>query len=327
MKITASEIKQIIKEETSKVLEDYDLKEQPVKETQMGDYAVRLSGDGSKMSIRPEGTGVNTAAGGKGFPIHIEDNTVFVYGNINDEDFTNKIDLSNAMEGGRMDEAYEMTDLTDRDPESPMTDTERDMDAATEQMTKFLFDDILTGGTISFPTGERDDLDGFLAALGNMVVTGGISNKEAMRMLQELSNAAQSAMTRASMNFVDEDYIEDQKFDRGEGDYSAYVDQERDEMEMFEEDMDIKKKINRLEDEYLEKKSTAALAALSKLEKMGKYKMSSLRKKMKLKKERKLTKAEKDKREEVAMAIEKDNPGMAMDKKMAIATATAKRSA
>tara|TARA_R100000805_G_C3599715_1_gene100482 strand:- start:189 stop:935 length:747 start_codon:yes stop_codon:yes gene_type:complete len=228
-------------------------------------------------------------------------------------------------------EAYEMTDLTDRDPESPMTDTERDMDAATEQMTKFLFDDILTGGTISFPTGERDDLDGFLAALGNMVVTGGISNKEAMRMLQELSNAAQSAMTRVSMNFVDEDYIEDQKFDRGEGDYSAYVDQERDgdlgDMDMFEEGMDIKKKINRLEDEYLEKKSTAALAALSKLEKMGKYKMSSLRKKMKLKKERKLTDAEKDKREEVAMAIEKDNPGMAMDKKMAIATATAKRSA
>ena len=98
-------------------------------------------------------------------------------------------------------------------------------------------------------------------------------------------------------------------------------------MEMVEEDMDIKKKINRLEDEYLEKKSTAALAALSKLEKMGKYKMSSLRKKMKLKKERKLTDAEKDKREEVAKAIEKDSPGMAMDKKMAIATATAKRSA
>ena len=316
MKITTTEIRQIIKEETAKVLEDYDLKEQPVKETQMGDYAVRLSGDGSKMSIRPEGTGVNTAAGGKGFPIHIEDNTVFVYGNINDEDFTNKIDLSNAMEGGRMDEAYEMTDLSDRDPESPMTDAERDMDAATDQMTKFLFDDILTGGTISFPTGERDDLDGFLAALGNMVVTGGISNKEAMRMIRQLASAAHSAMARASMEFVDEDYIEDQKFDRGEGD-----------MEMVEEDMDIKKKINRLEDEYLEKKSTAALAALSKLEKMGKYKMSSLRKKMKLKKERKLTDAEKDKREEVAKAIEKDSPGMAMDKKMAIATATAKRSA
>ena len=34
-------------------------------------------------------------------------------------------------------EDYEMTDLTDRDPESPMTDEERDMDAATEQMTEF----------------------------------------------------------------------------------------------------------------------------------------------------------------------------------------------
>ena len=135
-------------------------------------------------------------------------------------------------------EDYEMTDLTDRDPESPMTDDERDMDAASEQMTEFLFDDILTGATVSLPTGERDNLDGFLAALGNMGVTGGISKKEAMRMLRELSNAAQSAMTRASMNFVDEDYIEDQKFDRGEGDYSAYVDQERDEMEMFEEKLE-----------------------------------------------------------------------------------------
>ena len=41
--------------------------------------------------------------------------------------------------------------------------------------------------------------------------------------------------------------------------------------------------------------------------------------------EKKLTAAEKDKREEVAKAIEKDNPNMPMDKKMAIATATAKR--
>lgn len=41
--------------------------------------------------------------------------------------------------------------------------------------------------------------------------------------------------------------------------------------------------------------------------------------------EKVLTKAEKKKREEVAQAIERDNPGMPMDKKMAIATATAKR--
>lgn len=41
--------------------------------------------------------------------------------------------------------------------------------------------------------------------------------------------------------------------------------------------------------------------------------------------EKVLTKAEKKKREEVAQAIERDNPGMPMAKKMAIATATAKR--
>jgi hypothetical protein len=41
--------------------------------------------------------------------------------------------------------------------------------------------------------------------------------------------------------------------------------------------------------------------------------------------EKKLTKAEKKKREEIAKAIEKDEPNMPMDKKMAIATATAKR--
>lgn len=42
-------------------------------------------------------------------------------------------------------------------------------------------------------------------------------------------------------------------------------------------------------------------------------------------KEKELTPAEKKKREEIAKAIEKDNPDMPMDKKMAIATATAKK--
>ena len=42
--------------------------------------------------------------------------------------------------------------------------------------------------------------------------------------------------------------------------------------------------------------------------------------------ERKLTPAEKKKREEVAKAIERDNPKMDMSRKMAIATATAKKS-
>ena len=47
---------------------------------------------------------------------------------------------------------------------------------------------------------------------------------------------------------------------------------------------------------------------------------------MTMKKERKLTAAEKKKREEVAKAIERDNPGTDMSRKMAIATATAKKS-
>lgn len=41
--------------------------------------------------------------------------------------------------------------------------------------------------------------------------------------------------------------------------------------------------------------------------------------------EKKLTAAEKDKREEIAKAMERENPGMPMDKKMAIATAQAKK--
>ena len=41
--------------------------------------------------------------------------------------------------------------------------------------------------------------------------------------------------------------------------------------------------------------------------------------------EKTLTPAEKKKREEIAKAMERDNPGMNMSKKMAIATATAKR--
>ena len=41
--------------------------------------------------------------------------------------------------------------------------------------------------------------------------------------------------------------------------------------------------------------------------------------------EKTLTPAEKKKREEIAMAMERENPGMDMGKKMAIATATAKR--
>ena len=44
-----------------------------------------------------------------------------------------------------------------------------------------------------------------------------------------------------------------------------------------------------------------------------------------MKNERTLTAAEKKKREEIAKALERDNPGMDMSRKMAIATAQAKR--
>ena len=136
-------------------------------------------------------------------------------------------------ETARVLEDYEMTDLTDRDPESPMTDDERDMDAATEQMTEFLFDDILTDAVVDLPTGERENLDGFLAALGNMVVTGGITNKDAMIMVRELSNAAKAAMARASANFIDEDYAEDQKMGRTQTapDYYDRLEQDDDMLE------------------------------------------------------------------------------------------------
>jgi len=169
----------------------------------------------------------------------------------------------------------EMYDITDLSPNygSEMTDRERMMDQWTTDVTKDLFDSILTGTTVTLPTGKRDDLDGFLATLGNMVVTGGISDKEAKMLVRQLGSAAGTAMSRVSAEFIDEDYIEDQKFDQGEGDYSEY------------EDMDLD------------------LA------------------------ERKLTDAEEDKREDVAKAIEKENPKMPMGKKMAIATAQAKKSA
>ena len=117
-------------------------------------------------------------------------------------------------ETARVLEDYDMTDLTDRDPDSPMTDKERMMDQWTTDATKELFDDILTDAVVDLPTGERENLDGFLAALGNMVVTGGITNKDAMLMVRELSNAAKVAMKRASANFIDEDYAEDQKMGR-----------------------------------------------------------------------------------------------------------------
>ena len=169
-------------------------------------------------------------------------------------------------------EAYEITDLSPSYG-SEMTDKERMMDQWTTDVTKDLFDSILTGGNIMTPTGKAENLDGFLSILGNMAVTGGISGKEALAMVRELGVAAEAAMSKVSQDFVDEEWIEDQKWERGEYDH--------------------------LDPDEYEKM-------------MG---------------ERKLTDAEKDKREEVAKAMEKDNPDMPMDKKMAIATSQAKKSA
>ena len=115
-------------------------------------------------------------------------------------------------------EAYELTDLSPNYG-SEMTDQERMMDQWTTDVTKDLFDSILTGGNISLPTGESENLDGFLAALGNMAITGGVSGKEALAMVRELGAAAEAAMSKASRTFVDEDYIEDKKWESGEYDH------------------------------------------------------------------------------------------------------------
>ena len=59
----------------------------------------------------------------------------------------------------------------------------------------------------------------------------------------------------------------------------------------------------------------------------GTVKESVMKKVMQKLEEKKLTSAEKSKREEIASAMEKKNPGMPMSKKMAIATAAAKKAA
>lgn len=59
----------------------------------------------------------------------------------------------------------------------------------------------------------------------------------------------------------------------------------------------------------------------------GTMKESVMKKVMKKLEEKKLTKPEMKKREEVAKSMEKDNPGMPMSKKMAIATSVAKKAA
>jgi hypothetical protein len=59
----------------------------------------------------------------------------------------------------------------------------------------------------------------------------------------------------------------------------------------------------------------------------GTMKEAMMNKIMKKLEEKKLTKAEMSKREEIATSMEKKNPGMPMSKKMAIATAAAKKAA
>ena len=114
-------------------------------------------------------------------------------------------------EAAKVLEAYELTDLSPNYG-SEMTDQERMMDQWTTDVTKDLFDSILTGGSIRLPTGETDNLDGFLAALGNMAITGGISGKEALAMVRELGVAAEAAMSKVSQGFVAEEWIEAQKW-------------------------------------------------------------------------------------------------------------------
>ena len=167
-------------------------------------------------------------------------------------------------------EAYELSDVP---IEGPPSDDETRMDKVAgvfEELWANELEEIMTGASVTLPTGEVEPLDYWFSMMGNMVVSGGIGDKEVMRMIKELADGARQGIERASREFVDEDHIEDQKWERGE--YDHLVD--RDELE-----------------------------------------------------EKKLTDAEKDKKEEIAQAIEKDNPKMPMGKKMAIATAQAKKSA
>jgi len=111
-------------------------------------------------------------------------------------------------------EAYEVTDLIpgglgSKDVDAPATEEELQMQKISEELQEELFHSILVGTDVMLPTGEKDDLDGWLAIMGNMVVTGGIGKEEAIGMARGLASAAQSGMYAASEGFIDEGYLDD----------------------------------------------------------------------------------------------------------------------
>tara|TARA_B100000131_G_scaffold24516_1_gene23532 strand:- start:128 stop:454 length:327 start_codon:yes stop_codon:yes gene_type:complete len=72
------------------------------KETRMGDYTVATQGRG--LAVRPKGMGDMNSADDMGFPIYIEGTTLYVWGDINKEDPTHKINLAGALEKNRREE-------------------------------------------------------------------------------------------------------------------------------------------------------------------------------------------------------------------------------
>jgi hypothetical protein len=123
-------------------------------------------------------------------------------------------------------EAYEVTDLIpgglgSSDADAPPTSKELQMQKISEELQEELFHSILVGTNVVLPTGEKEDLDGWLAIMGNMVVTGGISKEEAIRMARELAIAAQGGMYAASEGFVDEGYLDDLEDEPGGGAYTS----------------------------------------------------------------------------------------------------------
>ena len=66
----------------------------------LGKYEVELGPDGGLL-IRPEGMGDYYSNPGNGHPILIRDDTVYVWGDINEEDPTASIDISGALELSR----------------------------------------------------------------------------------------------------------------------------------------------------------------------------------------------------------------------------------
>ena len=66
----------------------------------LGKYEVELGPDGGLL-IRPEGMGDKYSNPGHGHPILIRDNTVYVWGDINEDDPTASIGIIGALESRR----------------------------------------------------------------------------------------------------------------------------------------------------------------------------------------------------------------------------------